>query len=109
MALSITNFDKDGTEHYKPRRWRVVDGVAIEESDVIVHTFMVSDTEDPDLVAGFSIQDWQKSEKGRWVYDHCIESPYWVRMMDQLAYGYRYRIFARLTKQNQTFFELKFK
>ena len=109
MALNVTNFTKDGSEHYKPRRWREVDGVAVEESDVVVHHFFVGDTEDPDLVAGFSIQDWQKSEQGRWVYEHCVEEPYWVRMIDHFAYGYQYKILARLTKQNQTFFELKFK
>ena len=109
MAFKVTNFSKDGSEYHKPRRVRVIDGVAVEESDVVVYSFMISDTEDPDLVAGFSIQDWQKSEKGRWVYDNCVETPYWVRTMDQFAYGYQYRIVARLTKQNQTFFELKFK
>ena len=109
MAFSITNFSKDGTEHYKPRRWRIVDGVSIEESDVVVHSFVVGDAEDPGLVAGFSIQDWQKSESGRWVYEHCIESPYWVRMMDHYSFGYQYKILARMTKQNETFFKMKFK
>lgn len=109
MARSITNFAKDGTEHYKPCRVRVVNGIAIEESDVLVHEFTVGDTEDPDLIAGFSIQDWQKSESGRWVYEHCAEHPYWVRMMDLMAYGYQYRIFARMNKQNETFFKLKYK
>lgn len=109
MELKVTNFVTDGSENYKPRRFRVIDGVAVEESDVLVHEFTVGDTEDPDLIAGFSIQDWQKSEQGRWVYDNCVESPYWVRMMDHLAWGYQYRIFARMTKQNETFFELKFK
>lgn len=103
------NYQKDGSEHYKPRQVRVVDGVAIDEADVIVYSFVIGDTEDPDLIAGFSIQDWQKSEPGRWVYDHCVESPYWVRVMDQFSFGYQYRIMARLSKQNETFFKLKFK
>jgi hypothetical protein len=109
MAFKVTNFFKDGTEHYKPRRVRIIDGVAVEESDVLVHSFMVGDAEDPDLIAGFSIQDWQKSESGRWVYEHCVEPPYWVRMMDHLAFGYQYKILARMTKKNETFFKLKFK
>ena len=109
MALSVTNFTKDGIEHYKPRRVRIVDGVHIEESDVLVHEFTVGDAEDPDLIAGFSIQDWQKSESGRWVYEHCVEEPYWIRMMDHLAWGYQYKILARMTKKNETFFKLKYK
>ena len=54
MALKVTNFVTDGSENYKPRRIRVIDGVAVEESDVLVHEFTVGDTEDPDLIAGFS-------------------------------------------------------
>jgi hypothetical protein len=109
MALKHTNLSKDGTENYKPRRFRVVGDQVIEESDVVVHSFMVGDAEDPDLVAGFSIQDWQKSEQGRWVYEHCTETPYWRRVLDHYAFGYQYKILARMTKQNETFFKLKFK
>lgn len=109
MALKQTDFSKDGTEHYKPRQWRVVGNVAVEESDVAVYSFIIGDTEDPDLIAGFSIQDWQKSESGRWVYEHCVEFPYWIRRMDLMSYGYQYVIMARLSKQNETFFKLKFK
>ena len=109
MALKQTDFSKDGSEHYKPQRVRVVDNVAVEESDVAVYSFVIGDTEDPDLIAGFSIQDWQKSESGRWVYEHCVEPPYWVRSIDYIGFGYRYQIVARLSKQNETFFKLKFK
>jgi len=109
MAFSVTDFTKDGREHYKPQLWRIVDGVDIEESDVLVHMFTVSDTEDPDIIAGFNIQDWQKSEPGRWVYENCAEAPYWIRIMDHFAFGYQYKILARMTKQHETFFKLKFK
>lgn len=104
-----TDYLRDGSEHYKPRKWRVVGDQVIEESDVVVHVFNVGDTEDPDLVAGFQIMDWQKSASGHWVNENCIGEPYWVRALDHNSYGYQYRIVARLTKQNQTFFELKFK
>jgi hypothetical protein len=109
MALSVTDFIKDGKEHYKPRLWRIVDGVDIEESDVVVHIFNISDTEDPDLIAGFQIMDWQKSAAGQWVNENLIGELYWVRGLDHNSYGYQYRIVARLTKQNETFFKLKFK
>jgi hypothetical protein len=109
MAFKITDLSKDGTENFKPKRFRVVGDRVVEESDVVVYTFNIGDAEDPDLIAGFAIQDWQKSESGRWVYENCVETPYWVRAMDHLSYGYQYRIVARLTKQNETFFKLKFK
>jgi hypothetical protein len=109
MALKQTNFSKDGSEHYKPTRVRVIDGVAVEESDVVVHTFSISDTEDPDLIAGFQMMDWQNSAAGQWINENLIGELYWVRGLDHLSYGYQYRIVARLTKQNETFFKLKFK
>jgi hypothetical protein len=55
------------------------------------------------------MMDWQNSVPGKWVNENCIGELYWVRMMDHLSYGYQYRIVARLTKQNEIFFKLKFK
>jgi len=94
---------------YKPPSFRRIDDQVIEESDVAVFTFNIGDTEDPDIIAGFSIQDWQKSESGRWVHEHCVEIPYWIRRMTPMVYGYQYVIMTRLTKQNETFFKMKFK
>lgn len=99
----------DGSEYYQPRLWRLVDGAIVEESDVVVHTFSIGDAEDPDLLAGLHIVEWQESEMGHWVMDNCIGKPYWTRMIDPTYYGYCYRIVARLTTQNETFFELKFR
>jgi hypothetical protein len=94
---------------FKPPSFRRIDDQVIEESDVAVFTFNIGDTEDPDIIAGFSIQDWQKSESGRWVHAHCVEIPYWIRRMTPMVYGYQYVIMTRLTKQNETFFKMKFK
>lgn len=105
----MANTFNDGSQHYKPRQWRLVDGDVVEESDVVVHTFGVGDADDPDLLAGLSIHDWSKSEAGIWVMANCIEPPYWVRNIDPSYYGYRYSIVARLTKQDETFYTLKFK
>jgi hypothetical protein len=99
----------DGSEHYKPRSVRLVGNEAVEESDVVVHQFAVGDSDDPDIIAGFNISDWQKTEIGQWVIEHCVERPYWVRSMNTWTYSYQYRIMARLRKQDQTFFELKFR
>jgi hypothetical protein len=99
----------DGSHLYQPRRCRLVGDTVVEESDVVVHVFNVGDAEDPDLIAGFQIMDWQKSEAGYWVNNNCIGEVYWIRALDHLSYGYQYRIVARLTKQNETFFKLKFK
>jgi hypothetical protein len=99
----------DGSEHYKPRSVRLVGDKAVEESDVMVAQFSLGDTEDPDIVIGFFISEWEKTEAGQWVFEHCVERPYWVRSMNTWSYNYQYRIMARLRKQDQTFFELKFR
>jgi hypothetical protein len=41
--------------------------------------------------------------------DHAVEKPYWIRQMDHISYGIQYKIIARLSEPNQTFFKLKFK
>jgi len=69
----------------------------------------MGDVEDPDLNASGPISDWEQSESGHWVMEHAVETPYWLRQVDHSSYGHRYRIMARLSEQNQTFFRLKFK
>ena len=68
----------------------------------------MGDVEDPDLYAAGPILDWQKSPAGEFVMEHAVEKPYWIRQVDHSSYGYQYRIIARLSEQNQTFFRLKF-
>jgi hypothetical protein len=51
--------------------------------------------------------DWQQSEAGQWVIAHAIEQPYWIKDIAIHSYNYRFRIMARLSEQNQTFFQLK--
>ena len=89
--------------HFQP------DGSVVKHQDVCVFRFSVGDIDDPDLHAGLIIYEWQKTDCGRWVMEHAVEKPYWVRMMDPLYYGYVFRIMARLTESDNTFFELKFK
>jgi len=99
----------DGSKHYKPRSVRIVGDNAVEESDVMIARFAVADVDDPDIVAEVHILEWQNTEAGQWVFEHCVDKPYWVRSLDIWSYAYQYRIMARLRKQDQTFFELKFR
>lgn len=75
--------------------------------DVCVHEFTVGDVEDPDIMAGEPIWNWQQSEAGAWVMEHAAEQPYWTRSMEHTTWGHRYRIMARLSEQNETFWRLK--
>jgi hypothetical protein len=78
-------------------------------TEIVVHTFNVGDVEDPDILAGEPIYDWQQTEAGKWVMENAFEKPSWHRHLDYSIYGYRYQIRARLTPEQITFFELKYK
>ena len=71
--------------------------------------FRSGDVEDPDIYAAGPIMDWQKSPAGEFVMEHAVGQPYWIRQVDYHSYGHKYKIIARLSEPNQTFFRLKFK
>lgn len=74
---------------------------------VVVHSFVMSDLEDPDLHAAQPLWDWQNSEVGRWVMEHSVETPQWHRQIDHLRYGYEYRITARLKDPDYVYYLLR--
>ena len=85
------------------------DGKDIITSEVVVHTFSVGDSEDPDLYAGEPIWNWQQTEAGKWVMENAFEKPSWHRHVDHMSYSYKYQIRARLTPEQITYYDLKFK
>ena len=102
MAYSPQHYDLT-----QPRQVKIIDGVPVAFSDVVVHHFPMGDVEDPDLYAADPLYKWQQSEAGTWVMTHAVEPPFWVRQPDVSSYGYRYYIVARLKEQDQTYFKLK--
>jgi len=93
--------------HWRAPETTVVQGQPVRFRDVCVHEFFMSDVEDPDLYAAQPILKWQDSEQGQWVMDNAAEQPYWVQHLDHNSWGYRYKIMARLSEQNETFWRLK--
>ena len=86
---------------------KIIDGELIRFRDVIVHEIRMGDVEDPDLWVAEPIWKWQESDAGKFVMEHAVEKPYWTRHMDFSSYGHLYRIMARLSEQDQTFWTLK--
>ena len=84
-------------------------GKDIITTEMIVHAFRVADAEDPDIYAGEPLWEWQQTEAGKWVMENAVEKPSWHRNLDHMTYSYQYQIRARLTPEQITFFELKFK
>jgi hypothetical protein len=87
---------------------KIIDGCPVKFSDVIVHTFRLSDVEDPEIYAAGPIWDWQQSAAGCWVMEHAVEKPYWTYRTDYHSYGYEFNIVARLSEADQIFFKLKY-
>ena len=94
---------------YQPPEYQVIDDRVVRISNTVVHEFSMGDVEDPDLYAAQPISEWQNSEAGRFVMEHAVEKPYWIRQIDYNSYGHRYVIVARMKEPDQTFFRLKFK
>ena len=103
----MANYQPQNSDLSQPRQVKIIDGVPIAFSDVVVHHFPMGDVEDPDLYAAEPLYNWQQSEAGTWVMAHAVEPPFWVRQPDLSSYGYRYYIVARLREQDQTFWSLK--
>jgi hypothetical protein len=85
----------------------VIDDQVVEVKDVVVHTFTLSDVDDPDIYAAGPIFDWERSEAGQWIMAHAVEQPVWHRTVDPVMYGYKYKIKARLKAVDYTFWALK--
>jgi hypothetical protein len=73
----------------------------------IVHTFRLSDVDDVELYAAEPIYNWQQTEAGKWVMQNAADI-YWVKNADVTTYSYEFKIVAKLTEKNLTYFKLKF-
>ena len=72
----------------------VIDTEEIKE--LVVHTFVMGDVEDPDLYAAEPLLAWQESEDGKWIMTHAVDTPEWHRMADVTSFGHKYYITAKL-------------
>jgi len=85
----------------------VIDGCAHKIHKFAVHRFVLGDVDDPDLYAAQPMWEWQQSDMGKWVMEHSIETPMWMRYLEPISYGYNYAIIAWLKEQDYTFWCLK--
>ena len=105
--MAITHNHRTECSHWKTKEVKLIGGRAVQFSDVCVHEFTMGDVEDPDLYVAQPIYEWQQSDAGKFIMEHAVEKPYWTRQADIASYGHLYRIMARLSEQDQTFWTLK--
>jgi len=74
---------------------------------MIINEFTMGDVEDPDLYAAEPLWKWQQSELGAWIMKNAVETPSWYRIPDQLQYGYKFQIRAKLSGARLTEYMLR--
>jgi len=85
------------------------DMVAVEEiHKVVVHRFRIGDVEDPEIYAAEPIYNWQQSDAGKFVMEHAIDEPVWLKDIDSESWSYQYVIVAELEKKKLAEFYLRF-
>jgi hypothetical protein len=105
MAITAAPTERS---HWKPREVRIINEQPVAFSDLVVHSFCVTELEDPVIHAAGPLLDWKHSEAGTWVIAHAVETPWWYRHLDVSNYSHRFSIIARLSESDQTFFKLKY-
>lgn len=93
--------------HWRPEEVKVINGAAVRFRDVCVHEFLMGDVDDLDIYIASPIWEWQQSESGAWIMEHAETNPYWIQAVDPMTYGYHIKIIARLSEQNEVFWQLK--
>jgi hypothetical protein len=105
--MAITHPDQEKYQHWLPEEVKIIGDRAVRFRDVCVHEIRMGDVEDPDLFVAQPIYEWQQSDAGKFIMENAVDKPYWSRSMDPHTYGHLYRIVARLSEQNETFWKLK--
>jgi hypothetical protein len=72
----------------------------------VFHTFRMGDVEDPELYAAQPIYEWQQTEKGQWVMEHCTDPQFRVAP-DAYAWGHQISIYGPLEESAAIVFMLK--
>lgn len=106
--MSLTRNHSAEYTHWQPSEVKIIDGVAVKYRDVVVHEFLMSDVDDPEIYMAAPIWEWQQSPAGAWIMEHAAEKPYWIKRVDMPTYGYRCAIVARLSEADEVFYRLKY-
>ena len=105
--MAITRNEQAEYKHWQPEFTKVIDSKPVRFRDVCVHEIRMGDVEDPDLFVASPIWDWQQTPAGKFIMENAVEAPYWISSVDYRTYGTVYKIMARLSEQNETFWRLK--
>lgn len=72
-----------------------------------VHSFLLSDVEDPEIYAAGPIIEFEKTELGQWLHERSELQMTYDIINDPMVMGYRVVLFAWLSEQDLTYYQLK--
>ena len=104
--MAITQPKQEQCQHWQPEYTKIINDKPVRFRDVCVHEIRMGDVEDPDLFVAEPIWNWQQTPQGKFIMENAEDTPYWSRQADYNNYGHIYRIMARLSEQNETFWRL---
>lgn len=74
----------------------------------VFHTIRMGDVEDPELYAAVPIHEWEQTEQGQWVMEHCSD-PRFRFESDEYSWGQRVVIYGDLDDKDAVWYRLKYK
>jgi hypothetical protein len=75
---------------------------------VTVHSFILSDVDDPEVYAAEPLYKWQISEKGQWIMKNSTTTPTWYITPLADLYSHTCIVKATLSEKNYTYWKLKY-
>ena len=73
---------------------------------VLFKSLRLGDVEDPEIYAAQPIYEWQQTEQGKWVMEHCKDTVYNIDG-DPSYMGYKIILYGDLEDSDAVFYELK--
>jgi hypothetical protein len=67
----------------------------------------MGDVEDPEIYCAVPINEWQQTEKGKWVMEHCTDPQFRIGA-DSFNYGHLVSIYGPLEDEDAVYYSLKY-
>jgi len=101
------------TQNYEDNNWqapetKIINGLPVRFCDVCVYK-VFDDHGDLNTMISNLTQRWQCSEQGNWIMEHAVCRPYWLKESINDRFQSSHSLMARLSEQNQIFWQLKWK
>jgi hypothetical protein len=72
----------------------------------VFHVFSMGDVDDPEIYAAMPINEWQGTEKGKWVMKHCPDPQFRIGS-DAQSWGHKVSIYGPLEDKDAVLYMLK--